>query len=223
MPCKHLVAISFAIFLCCSRGNFFVSGQPLSCHEGCTKFGNCNQETGTCECPFGRTGASCHIDQLAACRLTPSGPPYCDSWSLQSCECLLQCHAYVCGNATNCEGHQVYIDLGPHRQCYSFENQEKRPWLPPLRRSSQTVKFGVPYENETDVSYYRGYFPSSRTKITYADATVTKHDNSRSLPLDECPGRCNSRGACMQWTDNPGALPGCRCYQGFSVSGKIFR
>ena len=27
------------------------------CAEGCEAVGNCNRELGTCECPFGRTGA----------------------------------------------------------------------------------------------------------------------------------------------------------------------
>lgn len=212
MRFEYFVAISLALFLTCGGGgDFFVSGQPLSCHKGCSKFGNCNQETGKCECPFGRTGASCHQDQLTACRLSPSGPAYCDSRSLQSCECLLQCHEYLCGNSTNCD---APLDLGPHRACYSFGNQKEQSPVSPSRQKSQT-KIGVPYENETDVSYYRGYFPFFRINITYPEATI--RDNRRSLPLDECPGQCNSRGACMQWADNLDALPECRCYHGFGV------
>ena len=49
-------------------------GALLSCPKGCIKYGNCNGETGNCECPFGRGGEACEIDLLPACRLSPEAP-----------------------------------------------------------------------------------------------------------------------------------------------------
>jgi hypothetical protein len=44
---------------------------PSPCPDGCTKYGNCNAATGTCECPFGRGGEACEIDYLPSCRMRP--------------------------------------------------------------------------------------------------------------------------------------------------------
>lgn len=38
------------------------------CAPGCSKRGNCNHETGICECPYGRMGHECEKVILPACR-----------------------------------------------------------------------------------------------------------------------------------------------------------
>lgn len=48
--------------------------QPFECESSCTKWGNCNPETGKCHCRWGRSGDNCEIDALPACRLTPDRP-----------------------------------------------------------------------------------------------------------------------------------------------------
>jgi hypothetical protein len=38
------------------------------CGPGCTKYGNCNHETGQCDCPYGRFGNDCQDMFAPACR-----------------------------------------------------------------------------------------------------------------------------------------------------------
>ena len=61
----------FTLFLVFSHQ---VYGQPFTCDTNCRKFGNCNLETGECECPLGRAGKACENDKLPACRITPESP-----------------------------------------------------------------------------------------------------------------------------------------------------
>jgi hypothetical protein len=228
MHCNNLLAIAIALFLINgnvgSRNSFFASAQPFSCGKECYKFGNCNQETGECECPFGRIGKHCHKDQLSACHLSPTGPAYCDGFTLQSCECLAQCQDYLCPDGV-CD---TLSDLGPHRVCYSREEQKQKGKKAKPNSSAdgngssgkeakddQILKIGVPYENETGVSYYLGYYPSFRTKISYGEAII-RYDKM-FLPLDDCPERCNLRGACLKWANDLESSPECSCYHGFEV------
>jgi hypothetical protein len=227
MHCNPLIAIIFLISaggIGINGGNLFVSGQPLSCHKNCTKFGNCNQETGKCECPFGRIGKACEKDRLSACRLTPSSPAYCDEATLQSCDCLAQCYKYLCGPLLNCD---TIIDLNPTRKCYSRAKQTQKT----TQDGNSTLenfenRIGVPYENEPNVSYYQNYPPFTQWEISYEDAVV--RNELRSLPLDECPEQCNKRGACARRIiesgvivlidgvdQTPSGLPECQCFYGF--------
>jgi EGF-like domain len=219
----YLVAVTFGLFLLSGGGSgfgtiYFLSAQPLSCEKECTKYGNCNQETGECECPFGMTGPTCKEDKLSACRLTPTSPAYCDTSALQSCECLAQCYKYLCGPLIKCD---TMIDLGPSRVCYSrnstqTETEEvKEEGLSEEQNNTlkRSKRVGVPYEIEPHVTYYRGFLPGAMTEMAYNEAVVL--DVELSLPLDECPERCNERGACMQWTDSSEAVPACQCYHGF--------
>jgi hypothetical protein len=62
---------------CTSDNNMTLQGsdsQPVQsghkrCHPDCTKRGNCNLDTGQCECPFGLAGRACSQLLLPACRL----------------------------------------------------------------------------------------------------------------------------------------------------------
>lgn len=38
------------------------------CHMECSTYGNCNHETGQCDCPYGRTGVACKEMFAPACR-----------------------------------------------------------------------------------------------------------------------------------------------------------
>ena len=42
--------------------------QRKECAPGCTRLGNCNAQTGECECPYGRAGPACEVLLLPACR-----------------------------------------------------------------------------------------------------------------------------------------------------------
>ncbi len=42
--------------------------QRKECAPGCTRLGNCNAQTGECECPYGRAGPACETLLLPACR-----------------------------------------------------------------------------------------------------------------------------------------------------------
>ena len=127
------------------------------CHRDCIKRGNCNAETGKCECPFGRTGEACEQDLLPACRATLDSPAYCGHVSLKSCDCIRQCHSYVC--VTEPDGFiacETLSDMRSDRPCF------ERTRL----GAAQTVD--VPAEDEPDVIYYAGYRNGSQHVISYA-------------------------------------------------------
>ncbi len=42
--------------------------QRKQCAPGCTRLGNCNAQTGECECPYGRAGPACELLLLPSCR-----------------------------------------------------------------------------------------------------------------------------------------------------------
>lgn len=44
------------------------------------------------------------------------------------------------------------------------------------------------------------------------------NDKEQTHSLDQCPDKCNGKGACMSYTDDPMGQPRCWCYLGFSVS-----
>ena len=85
------------LFVICLQS---AAGQPIQCDPSCSKWGrflagvgaavgmiqvsssqpcapragNCNLETGKCQCRWGRLGDNCEVDALPACRLTPEHP-----------------------------------------------------------------------------------------------------------------------------------------------------
>jgi hypothetical protein len=42
--------------------------QRRECAPGCTRLGNCNAQSGECECPYGRAGPACETLLAPACR-----------------------------------------------------------------------------------------------------------------------------------------------------------
>ena len=180
--------------------------QPKKCHRDCRKLGNCNLDTGECQCPFGREGAACEIDHLSACRPDPEGPAYCEHVMLKPCQCYRQCKAYTCNTD---EGHcHPNFDLlrrdGLHT-CY------ERPALGDAQVADQ------PAEEEPDVLYYRGFEKDAKQNLTYKEAQITNRfaeKNLASLPLSQCSEQCHKRGACVTDISDPNYQPYCRCMYG---------
>ncbi len=50
-------------------GDSSTASSHSRCHANCTKRGNCNLETGQCDCPFGLAGRWCEQLLVPACRL----------------------------------------------------------------------------------------------------------------------------------------------------------
>lgn len=69
------------------------------CAKGCENRGNCNRETGECECPFGFVGPACEKLIYPACRSadTPDALPWYGYITPKSCECYRQLEAPVEG------------------------------------------------------------------------------------------------------------------------------
>ena len=190
---------ALALFACCTFNASFAK----ECHPDCTQIGNCNIETGECQCPFGREGAACEIDHLSACRPDPEGPAYCEHVMLKPCQCYRQCKAYTCNTD---EGHcHPAFRLNNENTCY------ERPALGDAQVADQ------PAEEEPDVLYYRGFEKDAQQNLTYKEAQITNRfaeKNLASLPLSQCSEQCHKRGACVTDISDPNYQPYCRCMYG---------
>lgn len=78
------------------------------CPAGCEQWGNCNRETGTCECPWGRTGSACEVDQLSHCYVSANKTtPSCGLYVPKNCECYQQCFNMYCVPPSGSTAHYV--------------------------------------------------------------------------------------------------------------------
>lgn len=178
-----------------------------TCDAECTRYGNCNAELGTCECPFGYTGPKCTEPLLPACQLGPGKEPFWGFMVPRSCECAKQAWSFFgcTEGAETCRMHTfTYRDV----RCYKFKNK------PDAEQYSL-----MPLQDTPDVEYFKGNIQRGLNglhAIPPEDGVKTEDlwgRKSLSLPLDRCPQSCNGHGACIQeGVNNP---PRCECYKGY--------
>lgn len=178
------------------KQNIEISGK--NCHPKCRENGNCNRETGECECRFGYDGEACEIDRLSTCRSAPGAPVSCGHVALKSCACVRQCQAYLCQGPV-CD--DPFVLFG--RMCY-VRNGDMLGVL------SDSV-FDPPSLDEPNVHYFK-LMGKSNVTITAKEALV---QNDVTMPLHLCPDRCSNRGACMKSGNSPLSPPICKCYRGY--------
>ncbi|KAG2488197.1 hypothetical protein HYH03_013191 [Edaphochlamys debaryana] len=69
--------------------------ETKTCHPECSRHGNCNGETGQCDCPFGLTGPTCTERLLPACHpsTNDSTTPFYGAAYPKNCACYRQLRA----------------------------------------------------------------------------------------------------------------------------------
>ncbi|PNW87153.1 hypothetical protein CHLRE_02g111150v5 [Chlamydomonas reinhardtii] len=194
-------------------------GEPLlrffkeakkSCAAGCEENGNCNAETGECQCRFGYGGADCSQPILSGC-LSARKKGAVPQYGLQfpkNCECYRQllnisCYGsdfakdpFWCNQPAIWEWHTIkcyeYMDVPPEQQLSD----------PPEAGSTKVVwRQGV----RNDSAHRDGGFLFQ--PYTKTDGLRTQNLETL-LPMDKCKDRCNERGRCV---DAGGGLPQCVC------------
>ncbi|KAG2484064.1 hypothetical protein HYH03_017084 [Edaphochlamys debaryana] len=188
------------------------------CARGCLDRGNCNYETGRCECPWGWRGEACEVDFLAACRQTPDDPG----------------HATACTASTaRIRTAATYFEGGrwtPGSPCWLYGNNATGT-AGALGRPQNSSRY--PENPEAETIWYE-QIPIFYNKDTY-DESMRLHDPKRlyrspihrpgiphmqddhiARPLSHCSDshNCsNGRGYCMEW--EPGAPSQCFCHLGW--------
>ncbi|EFN54895.1 hypothetical protein CHLNCDRAFT_135016 [Chlorella variabilis] len=149
----------------------------------------CRCADSTKRCPFGRIGEGCEINFLSPCQLGPDLPAYCGEMNPHSCECFRRCSQFFCGNTSAggqiCDGYNV----AQSRRCFHRE--------------------GV----DPDQQY--SAFPEEDEKGINAVIAGALDGNYRAAPLSKCPDRCNNRGMCGHYNENPPRYY-CSCYASYS-------
>ncbi|PNW87478.1 hypothetical protein CHLRE_02g144100v5 [Chlamydomonas reinhardtii] len=187
-----------------------------TCHPDCTKFGNCNGETGQCDCPFGLTGPSCQERLFPACHSSKDEGtvPHYGTWYPKNCECIKQLRDWPgsCPDYLHYEGNSAaflspcFYDSVTHHNllCFSYKGRDPAEQLsdsPPL--------------DDPNVEWFHitGYPRVLMTPVPPAQwpKEYKTPDGGQWRPLSECPDRCNNRGWCQIQGSN---------YQGFHEDPK---
>ncbi|KAG2485164.1 hypothetical protein HYH03_016054 [Edaphochlamys debaryana] len=200
-----------------------------ACDPGCSKHGNCNGETGQCDCPFGLTGPTCTERLLPACHpsANASAIPAYGFWFPKNCECYRQLRAlpgacpevrYEGTGAPDFAPCLIDALLQRNLLCYQYTDRPEADQLsdsPPLNDSRIEWRHITPYPTLTEVLLPPDKWP---TEVKTPDGGVWR-------PLSECPDSCNLRGWCQVGGRNylgvhqPSEGPWCNChsyYQGKS-------
>ena len=122
-----------------------------NCTEGCTNHGNCNGETGQCECMFGFGGADCSQRLLPACHSTLTGSgsvPFYGALFPKNCQCWRQLEKLACplpyhNDPFGC-WHSVFW-FWDRYTCYEYRDvpEEKQLSDPPADARDPRVRWSV--------------------------------------------------------------------------------
>ncbi|GFR41595.1 hypothetical protein Agub_g2319 [Astrephomene gubernaculifera] len=189
------------------------------CPIGCTKHGNCNGETGECECRFGFGGPDCGQRLMPACHNAPdlntSLPAYGHFYP-KNCHCLKQLARAACPpsyttDPYSCPYYQFWA--WKHTSCYVIKDlpESEQLSLPPDGPTDPRYQWRRGLFNESAVA--EGGDPYQFEDAPAAPSPYELPDGTLLLPIDKCPQRCSGRGWCSTVRDRPGEVQ-CNC-QGF--------
>ncbi|GIL91001.1 hypothetical protein Vretimale_17051 [Volvox reticuliferus] len=160
------------------------------CHENCTKNGNCNGDTGKCDCAFGYEGPTCESRTMPACHTSHKtrSPPLYGTWSLKNCNCFRQLARIGCPPLGDREClYQALWNVS--LACFEVEG------IPPDQQTSDVPGDG--FANPS-LRWYWGQPLLGREAMN--ETKPPNHhqmpNGKYQLPLDACPQRCNERGIC---------------------------
>ena len=219
----NFIHIAFIITL-----NGLTSLSPRSCPPGCLLNGNCNKETGTCECNLGFKGPSCEETELGACRSSASSsviglgkrwPKSCLCWQQIFDFSYIKPHLQQTRAGADTPrfrikaGSYLWNNVDVVHFCYERVEKDGKPSAAHLQLSD------IPFANDSRYRFLRPMVtPGDLGSLLFVTlqrlASITVTEDSVSiplLPLDHCEARCNDRGAC--YGDQP--APRCVCRKGF--------
>ncbi|GFR49821.1 hypothetical protein Agub_g11761 [Astrephomene gubernaculifera] len=193
-----------------------------TCHPDCTKNGNCNGETGECDCPFGYTGPSCSDRLFPACHSSaePGSLPHYGVWYPKNCYCAKQllAHPYSCPKYEHGDhnAHCFYpILMESNLLCYRYKS------LPESAQLSDSPPMDHP-----DLEWVRmAPYPNLKERVLTGEEVPKVYqtpDQGTWRPLSECPNKCNHRGWCQVHGfdrisgQHFNATPWCACHSYFS-------
>ncbi|GFR40869.1 hypothetical protein Agub_g1520 [Astrephomene gubernaculifera] len=229
----YLLLILFASGVGAAGENSSVIKQNKACATGCTSRGNCNGETGKCECPWGYTGDACEVDRMAACRQTSDDPGSCGILWPKHCECYSECSRLYChmrsdsrnSGSDHC-AHELGADM-PNARCwlpnaeYGGKGGTATAAAAGTGASLQRNSF-LPDNWNVSTTWFRS-FPQQAGQ-TYDKSLEAPTDlwglsnwsgNHTVHPLSACPNNCsNGRGVCFKW--NWQRRPECMCHKGYN-------
>ncbi|KAG2493501.1 hypothetical protein HYH03_008317 [Edaphochlamys debaryana] len=208
-----LAAAAVLVALCYGQASPFRE-ETKTCHPDCPKHGNCNGETGQCDCPFGLTGPTCTERLLPACHPSTNDTttPFYGFEYPKNCACYRQLRALpgVCPDL---------MFPGPGRQdfgpclyeaasqktllCYHYTDRPEAEQLsdsPPLDHPGIDWRNSKPWPSMEEVILPRDQWPK---EVKTSDGGVWR-------PLKDCPDNCNFRGWCELWRVDLG--PTCNCH-----------
>ncbi|GIL47983.1 hypothetical protein Vafri_4706 [Volvox africanus] len=180
------------------------------CAPGCTNRGNCNFETGQCECPWGYAGPACEVDRMSACRQTQDDPGSCGTLWPKSCECYQACQRLYCGGALQssfCTHELGQFMWDAHCWVAKNPNTAFGSRLPENFASETTWYQHFPREGEAFSSSLE--LPGDRVGLSNWEG------GHKVYPLEQCPNQCsNGRGVCFKW--HHWDAPQCLCRKGYN-------
>ncbi|KAG2485165.1 hypothetical protein HYH03_016055 [Edaphochlamys debaryana] len=176
--------------------------ETKSCDPECTKHGNCNGETGQCDCPFGLTGPTCTERLFPACHSSKDSgttPAYGD-WFPKNCICIKQLRAFPgsCPEYLKYEGQggppggPCFYDILMHHNllCYKYKDRPEADQLT-----------DHPAVNDTALEWFHvSAYPAYTEAPVPPESWPKEHktpDGGMLQPLSACPDRCNHRGWCQ--------------------------
>ncbi|GFR49822.1 hypothetical protein Agub_g11762 [Astrephomene gubernaculifera] len=176
--------------------------ETKTCHPDCTKLGNCNGETGQCECPFGLTGPNCSDRLFPACHSStePGSLPHYGIWYPKNCYCAKQLrqHPYSCPDYLKFEGGSApylspcFYDILMENNllCYRYKS------LPESAQLSDSPPMDHP-----DLEWVRmAPYPNLKERVLAGEEVPKEYktpDQGTWLPLSKCPNNCSHRGWCQ--------------------------
>ncbi|KAG2488188.1 hypothetical protein HYH03_013182, partial [Edaphochlamys debaryana] len=191
-----------------------------TCHPECSRLGNCNGETGQCDCPFGLTGPTCTERLIPACHPSKndSTTPVHGSEYPKNCACYKQLRALpgACPNLGLSEGLGSCLFeslLHPNLLCYHYTDRPEAEQLsdsPPLDHPGLEWRHTKPWPTLVEEVLPRDQWPKELKLL----------NGGMWQPLKECPDSCNFRGWCQVggWDRQPwlrlaaNGAPFCNCH-----------
>ncbi|GFR40151.1 hypothetical protein Agub_g707, partial [Astrephomene gubernaculifera] len=184
--------------------------------------GNCNGETGQCDCPFGLAGPACTERLFPACHSSHEADtlPHIGTWYPKNCYCAKQllanpysCPKYEHGDARAFCLYEILMEKD--LLCYRYKS------LPESAQLSDSPPMDHP-----DLEWVRmAPYPNLNERVLTGEEVPKEYktpDQGTWRPLTECPGNCSHRGWCQVHGGNQEGQhtqddkPWCYCHSYFS-------
>ena len=191
------------------------------CDPRCIERGNCNRETGTCECMIGFNGPACETPILPACQASANDLPFWGNFYPKSCECYTQAAAFFCKGAREqgeCEITGFQARLSGSR-CYTVEGKPREEqWSMFPAEGTRGIKWH-------EVSSFKG-LPDESGKAPVLSFSPLVEEKGRkainlwghpckAIPSSECPKNCSMKGSCIK-DCFPNFPQKCECHKGWN-------